>query len=243
MLYNCFGVIFLKDIGESRLTGKQKKIFTFVMIILALIFSGIIALLVGKPMIQFVRTPEKFREFVESYGIISDLTFIIMIVFQMIIAIIPGEPFEIAAGYAFGAIRGTIDCMIGFLVGSALIFLFVRKFGVRIVEVFFSIDKIKDLKFLQDSKRLNTLTFIIFLIPGTPKDLISYFIGLTDMKLSVWLLITATARIPSLITSVLGGSALGSKRYEIAVLVFIITMIVSLVGLMIYRLIKNNNKS
>ncbi len=232
----------MKEIGESKLTEKQKKIFTLVSVLLVIIFSGIIAVLVGKPLIQFVNTPEQFRAFVKSYGILSDLAFILMIVFQTVIAIIPGEPFEIAAGYAFGVIRGTVDCLIGFLLGGVLIFLFVKKFGVKVVEVFFPIEKIKGLKFLGNSKRLNTLTFLIFLIPGTPKDLLSYFIGLTDMKLSVWILITTVARIPSLITSVLGGSALGNERYKVAVVVFIVTILISGAGLLIYKFIQKKHK-
>lgn len=236
------GLICLKGNSESRLTEKQKKVFTVISIILALIFSGIIAVIVGKPMIEFVKEPDQFREFVKSYGLISDMVFILMMVFQMIIAIIPGEPFEIAAGYAFGYVRGSIDCMIAFAVGGLIVFLVVRKFGVKIVEVFFSVEKIKELKFLQNPKRLNTLTFLVFLIPGTPKDLLSYFIGLTDMKISVWLFITTVARIPSLITSILTGSALGNQKYGIAITVLIITLAVSGIGLLIYNAIKKRHK-
>lgn len=233
----------LKETLESRLNEKQRKTLTVISIILVFIFSGVIAILVGKPMIQFVGEPDKFREFVKSYGLISDLAFILMMVFQMIIAFIPGEPFEIAAGYAFGAVRGTIDCMIAFALGGALIFWIVRKLGVRVIEVFFSVEKIRSLKFLQNSKRLNTLAFIVFFIPGTPKDLLSYFIGLTDMKLSVWLFITTVARIPSLITSVLGGSALGNERYGIAILVFAVALVLSGIGLLIYRRISQRHNS
>lgn len=232
----------MKEIKESRLTEKQKKVFTAISVILALIFSGVIAVLVGKPMIEFVKEPELFREFVKSHGIISDIVFILMVVFQMIIAIIPGEPFEIAAGYAFGYIRGSIDCLIAFAVGGTIIFFAVRKFGVKIVEVFFSIEKIKELKFLQNPKKLNVLTFIIFLIPGTPKDLLLYFIGLTDMKISAWIFITTVARIPSLITSILTGSALGNQKYGIAVTVLIITLAVSGIGLLLYNTIKKRHK-
>ena len=241
MLYNIYGVIIVKEIGEGKLSAKHKKAFTLVLVILVLIFSGVIAVLVGKPLIQFVKTPEEFRAFVNGYGILSDLAFILMIVFQMIISIVPGEPFEIAAGYAFGAVRGTIDCLIGFLLGGILIFLFVKRFGVRVVEVFFPIEKIRSLKFLQDSKKLNTMSFIIFAIPGTPKDLLSYFIGLTDMKLSVWIIITTVARIPSLITSVLGGSAIGNKRYGIAAIVFVLTLLLSGVGLAVYKFIEKKH--
>ena len=231
----------MKEIKESHLSVKQKRIITGVLLVLFLVFTGVIAVLVGKPMIEFVNEPEKFRSFVKSYGILSDIIFILMLIFQMIVAFIPGEPFEIAAGYAFGYIRGTIDCLIAFAVGGVLIFLAVRKFGVKIVEVFFPIEKIRELKFLQNPKRLNTTAFIIFLIPGTPKDLLSYFVGLTDMKLSVWLFITTVARIPSLITSILTGGALGSEKYEIAIITFIITLLLSGIGILVYNKIKKRH--
>lgn len=233
----------MKEIKESRLSLKQKRIFTAISLVLVVIFTGVIAVFVGKPMIEFVNEPDMFRDFVKSRGLLGDVIFILMVVFQMIIAIIPGEPFEIAAGYAFGYIRGTIDCMIAFAIGGTIVFLAVKRFGVKIVEIFFSIEKIKELKFLQNPKRFNTTTFIVFLIPGTPKDLLSYFVGLTDMKLSVWLFITTVARIPSLITSILTGSALGNKRYGIAIAVLLITLAISAVGLLIYNRIKKRHNS
>lgn len=76
------------------------------------------------------------------------------------------------------------------------------------------------------------------MIPGTPKDILTYFIGLTPMKLSVWLLITATARIPSVITSTIGGDALGMENYKFAIIVFIITAVISIAGILIYRYIQ-----
>lgn len=231
----------MKHIYESKLSLNQRKVFTIIIIVLVILFSFLVAVIAGKPMIEFVNKPDQFRDFVDSYGVLSDIIFILMIVLQTIIAIIPGEPFEIAAGYAFGYIRGTIDCLIGFAIGGTVVFILVKKYGARILEIFFPVEKIKSLKFLQNTKRLNTLTFIVFLIPGTPKDLITYFIGLTDMKLSIWIFITTVARIPSLISSVLGGSALGNKRYEIAVLVLVVTLIISGIGILIYKKIKERN--
>ena len=131
--------------------------------------------------------------------------------------------------------EGTILCIIGCVIGSALVFLFVRRFGVKLVEVFFPREKIRSLRFLQDSRRLNLLTFIVFFIPGTPKDLLSYFIGLTDMKLGTWLLITAVARIPSIVTSTVTGDALGLKDYQFALIAFGVTLALSLAGILVYR--------
>ena len=212
----------------------KKKIYLFA-IIVALIFIAAVGYLVGKPMIEFVREPERFRAWVDSSGFVSRVIFVGMVVFQLIIALIPGEPLEMGAGYAFGAVEGTILCIIGCVIGSALVFLFVRRFGVKLVEVFFPREKIRSLRFLQDSRRLNLLTFIVFFIPGTPKDLLSYFIGLTDMKLGTWLCITAVARIPSIVTSTVTGDALGLKDYQFALIAFGVTLALSLAGILVYR--------
>ena len=212
----------------------KKKIYLFA-IIVALIFIAAVGYLVGKPMVEFVREPERFRAWVDSSGFVSRVIFVGMVIFQLIIALIPGEPLEMGAGYAFGAWEGTILCIIGCVIGSALVFLFVRRFGVKLVEVFFPREKIRSLRFLQDSRRLNLLTFIVFFIPGTPKDLLSYFIGLTDMKLGTWLFITAVARIPSIVTSTVTGDALGLKDYQFALIAFGVTLALSLAGILVYR--------
>lgn len=220
---------------RTQLTEAHKKKIYLFAIVVALIFIGAVGYLVGKPMVEFVREPERFRAWVDSSGFVSRVIFVGMVVFQLIIALIPGEPLEMGAGYAFGAVEGTILCIIGCVIGSALVFLFVRRFGVKLVEVFFPREKIRSLRFLQDSRRLNLLTFIVFFIPGTPKDLLSYFIGLTDMKLGTWLFITAVARIPSIVTSTVTGDALGLKDYQFALIAFGVTLALSLAGILVYR--------
>ena len=103
------------------------------------------------------------------------------------------------------------------------------------MELFFPKEKIENLKFLQDSRRLNLMVFLIFFIPGTPKDVLCYCVGLTKMKLPTWVLITATARIPSVITSTIGGDALGLGAHGFAAAVFAATLALSAVGLLIYK--------
>lgn len=186
-------------------------------------------------MIRFVSEPEAFREWVDSHGWFGRLAFLGMMIFQVVIAIIPGEPLELGAGYAFGAVEGTLLCIAGTTLGGIIVFLLVKTLGIRLVEGFFPIEKIRSLRFLNDPKKRNILTFIVFFIPGTPKDLLCYFVGLTDMKLPTWILISAVARIPSIITSTVSGSALGSQRYLVAVVVFTVTLAVSAIGLLIYQ--------
>ena len=223
------------DKSRRSYTEAQKKKIGIAIVFIVFVFVIAVAYFIGKPMIEFVSEPEKFRAWVDSSGFLSRIVFVGMVIVQLIIAFIPGEPLEIGAGYAFGAFEGTLLCLIGIFLGSIIVFQFVRKFGVKLVEVFFSREKILSLRFLQDSKRLNVLTFIVFFIPGTPKDLLCYFIGLTEMPLSTWILITSVARLPSVVTSTIAGDALGLKQYQFAIIVFAATLIISLLGIWIYR--------
>lgn len=220
------------------MTDKQKKIVSVIVLILFATFTFVLFRFVGIPMIRFIEDPDQYRTWIEGKGIWAQISFIAMFLFQVIVAIIPGEPLEICAGYSFGALEGTILCLVGIVLGSAVIFLLVRSLGVKLLEVFFSVDKIRSMSFLRESRKRNMLTFIIMLIPGTPKDLISYFIGLTDMKLHEWLIISTIARIPSIVTSTLGGSALAEQNYWFAAIIFIISAIISISGIMIYNKIQ-----
>ena len=99
-------------------------------------------------MLRFVSAPDQFRSWVDDQGIWSRFAFIGMMILQVFVAIIPGEPLEIGAGYAFGMPEGTLLCLAGAVIGSLLTFLFVRSFGVRAVEIFFPWDKLHSLNFL-----------------------------------------------------------------------------------------------
>ena len=203
--------------------------------VLFLVLTGVVGWYIGRPMVALAGEPERFRAWVDSHGIWGSVAFVGMMTLQVVIALIPGEPLEIAGGYAFGFWQGTFLCLLGIFIGSVLVFLLVRRFGTALVEVFFSREKIQSLRFLRQSKRRDTLLFLVLFIPGTPKDLLSYFVGLTDLKFSKWLLIAAFARIPSVATSTAGGAAVGDENYVFAGAVFAVTLVVSLLGLWLYN--------
>ena len=144
-----------------EMNDRQKKIVSMIGFAIFLIFSGLVAWYVGKPMVQFVSEPEKFREWVQGYGMWSWLLCIGMMVLQIVVAIIPGGALEIGAGYAFGPVEGSILCIVGSVIGCALVFEFVRVFGIKLIEAFFSLEKIRSLKFLHDERKRNMLIFII----------------------------------------------------------------------------------
>jgi len=160
----------------------------------------------------------------------------------VVVAFIPGEPIELAAGYAFGFVEGTLLTLAGFLLGSLLVFLLVRKFGVKLVEVFFSADKINSFSFLKNPKKTKAIAFILMLIPGTPKDFLSYFAGLTHLSLKTWMLIVAVGRLPSLITSTATGAAAGEENYILSVIMLLITLLLTVAGIVYYRVICKQQK-
>ncbi len=217
------------------MNSKKKSILLIAALLAAF---GAITLLFGEPLVRFAANPRQLRDLVDTLGPAGPLAMIGMMFLQVVVAFIPGEVFEIGAGYAFGAWYGLALCLIGTMAGSALIFLFTKKLGIRMAGNFLTVERINSLSFIRDSKRRNLLVFLLFFLPGTPKDVFTYFIGLTPMKFHTFVLLTSVARIPSVLTSTLGGDALGLQSYGTALLVFAVTGILSLAGLLIYRRIE-----
>ena len=222
---------------STPMSEKQKKWLAGSGIFLFLLLSALIFVLAGNPLIRFVQEPERFRAWVDAQGVMAPIAFMGMLILQIAVAVIPGEPLEIAAGYAFGAVEGTLLCMLGAFIGRVAVFLLVRRFGTRAVEVFFPLEKLNELKFLQNKRRMTLWVFFLFFLPGTPKDVLCYIVGLTDLPLRSWLIISAIAPFPSIVTSTIGGDALGMGNYTFAIIVFAVTLIISGLGLLAYRVI------
>lgn len=221
---------------RQELTIRQKKLLAGTGITVFLLLMLWVCWCAGRPLIRFVQEPERFRAWVDSQGPAAPALFIGMVALQVVVAIIPGEPLEIAAGYAFGAVEGTLLCLAGTFLGSMAVFFLVRRFGTRAVEIFIPLEDLRPLRFLQKSEqRLRLWVFFIFFLPGTPKDLLCYFVGLTKLPLRSWAVICLVARLPSLVTSTVGGNALGTERYLLAAVVFCATLVISSLGLLLYR--------
>lgn len=224
------------------MNDKTRKSLWLSAVAVFVLFCAVVGWFVGIPMIRLAEDPESFRIWVDRSGIWGRLAFVAMIIIQVIVALIPGEPLELAAGYAFGAFEGTILSMVGILIGSWIIFTMVRRFGVKLVEVFFSDREIRRLRFLKNPQKTKVIAFLLMLVPGTPKDFLSYFAGLTRLTTVQWLTIVAVARIPSLVTSTLTGAAAGEQNYTLAAVMTGITLLLSGAGLLYYRRLCNEQE-
>lgn len=194
----------------------------------------------------FIRTrfsdTDAIKTWVDNNYLLGMLVMTIVCALQVVIAFIPGELVEIAVGYAFGGWMGALICIVGSTIGSIVAIMLARRFGRRLVESLYSREKIDALPIINTPKKRNAMTFLLFLIPGTPKDLFTYVLGLTDMSIPLYIVLTTFARFPSIIMSTLGGGALGDSKFLHAVVIFVVAAIVSAVGYLVYLSIQQRHK-
>ena len=218
---------------ENTEYSRRRKWLTGISVGVVLVLVLLLTVFIWKWLSSF--SQEGLRDYIQSFGAASWLVFLGLQFLQVFVALIPGELLESVAGFAFGPVAGTLLCYVGVAAASVLVFALTRRFGVKLVEVFISREKINQLRFLNTEKKRNIVIFLIFFIPGTPKDLLTYFAGLTDIRLGTFLLISLVARIPSVLSSTFGGHLLGEGKYWGAVLLYGITAVVSLLGLLGYN--------
>ena len=99
---------------------KKTKQIKRILAIITIVFVILIGYFIGRPLVHFVSDPKQFRVWVNDKGIWGVLGFIGMNILQVLLAVIPGGPFEIGAGYAFGVIRGTLICDFAMTTASAV---------------------------------------------------------------------------------------------------------------------------
>lgn len=221
------------------------KIFKIILTVLVLsLFVGITIYLF--PVMKNLSTTEgqvDFKEKVDNSGIWGLLSLFGLQVAQIFLIIIPGEPIEILAGMCYGGIWGTIFIMISACIISTSIFLLVRRFGKKFVYSFCDkekVAKIENNKLFQNPKKIEMIMFVLFLIPGTPKDLLVYVAGLLPIKPIRFIIISTFARIPSIVTSTLAGENLAIGDWRMSIILYgAILILVAIIVFIINKLDKD----
>lgn len=176
-----------------------------------------------------------FEAWIDSLGFGGWLVMLGLQILQVVVAIIPGEPIEIIMGVLYGTWGGFFTCELGVLLGSVLVFWAVRLAGAPLVKAVFGEEKLNHYAFLQNTKKLETVTFILFFIPGTPKDVLTYVAGLTSISPLRFLGIAMFARVPSILSSTWGGSSLAQGKWLSTVLIFAAVGLISLAGIWAHK--------
>lgn len=213
------------------------KVFKIILAILVLtLFIGITTYLfpVMKDLSSIVGQIA-FKEKVDNSGMFGLLSLFGLQVAQIFLIIVPGEPIEILAGMCYGGFLGTIFIMVSAFIISTTIFFLVRKFGRKFVYDFCDekkVAKIENSKLFQNPKKIELIMLILFLIPGTSKDLLVYIAGLLPIKPIRFILISSLARFPSVILSTLAGENLAIGDWKMSIILYAAVLII--VGIIIF---------
>ena len=215
---------------------KEKVLKIISLILLIAIFTAItieIAPLFTNISTEQGRLNLKYK--IENMGIKGIFIIIGLMIAQIFLAILPGEPVEVLAGMCYGPFGGLIIILLGAFISTCIIFFTVKKFGRNFIYSFVSkekIDKIEKNKLFNNSKKLDIIFFILFLIPGTPKDLFVYIGGLLPVKPSRFIIIATFARIPSIISSTIAGGNIMEGNWHIIIISYALSFLLS--GIVIY---------
>ena len=199
----------------------------FILIVVLLIYLSI---KYGPEITRLVSHPKKFRDFILSYGRISSLIFILFQILQVVIAVIPGEVVQIAGGYIFGTFMGTVYSLIGIIIGYIIVFFTVRLFGFRLVKQLVSEKDLQKFYKLINSPGSEFVIFLLFFLPGIPKDVLVYICGLTPVKPVQFFIIVIAARIPAMVGASFIGANIQRENYYMAIAITIISCILFVLG-------------
>ncbi|MCI9247293.1 MAG: TVP38/TMEM64 family protein [Clostridia bacterium] len=220
--------------------SKKTKIFKLILLGIVLgIAIGVTAYLI--PVIKELGTPEgqqAFQTRINDSGVLGVLMLFGLQFAQIFLFIIPGEPIEILAGVCYGSIWGTVFIMISAAIISAFIYLLVHKLGRKFIYDFVSkekIEKIENNKVFQNPKTIRFLIFILFFIPGTPKDLLTYIAALLPIKPMEFIIISTIARFPSVISSTWAGASLLEGKWQASLLIYGVTFLIVAIVVIIMR--------
>jgi uncharacterized membrane protein YdjX (TVP38/TMEM64 family) len=200
-------------------------------ILAGLVLGVILYLLYALGLIDYFTDRQRLMNFIKEHRTYAAFIFIGLQVLQVIAAPVPGEVTGFVGGIFFGAGAGILYSTIGLTIGSWIAFMLARLAGRPLVEMVVKAETIKRYDYVMKHKGL-FLAFLMFLIPGFPKDILCYLLGLGHMGQRDFLLVSTTGRLLGTTLLTLGGALFRDRRYwalstlvGISLLLILLTMI------------------
>lgn len=228
----------MKKINKAKIMKLIALITTIAILVIATIYMI--------PIIKQINTPEgqtQFKGKITNSGITGMLILFGLELAQVVLAILPGEPVELLAGICFGPIWGTIFLMVSVFIVTAMIYFFVKKYGRDFIYEFFpkeKVNKVENSKLFKDPQKIEVVMALLFLIPGTPKDLLVYIGGLLPIKTSRFLALSTLLRFPSIISSTIAGDKLLEGQWKVSILAYVITFAITAIVIFVVNKFDKN---
>lgn len=219
-----------------------KTTLTIIIVVILGIFFWKIA-----PFIKDLSTTKgqiAFKNKINSMGFAGILLLFSLQILQILLVVLPGEPFEVLAGMCYGTWGGWLFITLSVFITTTIIFFSVRKLGQKYLYNFFKkekVEKIMNSKLLKNETNLEIILCLVFLLPGTPKDLFVYLGGLLPVKPLRFILIATLVRFPSVITSTMVGANISNGNWKISLIIYLVTFTVTAIFMIMLK-VKDKNK-
>lgn len=178
---------------------------------------------------RFYSSRKEVGAFLKAYGPYAPLVFILLQALQVVLAPIPGEATGFLGGYLFGTSLGFAYSTLGLTLGSALAFALGRRLGLPLVKRLVSEQHYHKFDFLARTGG-EMVTFMLFLIPGFPKDILCLLLGVSPIPFGVFLIITTIGRMPGTWLLSVQGAKVRSAHYLEFILFLILAAFAGIVA-------------
>lgn len=176
-------------------------------------------------LIQFFKDKNQIIHFIKTSPY-NELVFIALQIFQVVIAVIPGEISGFIGGYLYGPLLGTLYSTIGLTIGSWLAFMLARFFGEPLLERAVKKEVFEKFNHFMEHKGL-LVSFLLFLIPGFPKDYLCYIMGVSRIPTLTFIIISTVGRFFGTMMLSISGNIAREEKYALLTIVAIATIVVS----------------
>ncbi|NFA61484.1 TVP38/TMEM64 family protein [Clostridium sporogenes] len=179
-----------------------------------------------------LKDPKNIKNIILSYGNYGIVVFLLFQIIQVVAFFIPGEVIQISGGYIYGTLFGSIYSLIGITLGSVFVFLLSHIYGRPLVH---KIICKKDLKFfdrLLNIGSIKLIVFLLYLIPGIPKDALGYICGISDIKFKDFFVLSTLGRIPGVLASTYFGANIHSGNKSVLIIVGVVSSLLFIIGVL-----------
>lgn len=190
-----------------------RSVLKFILLIIFVIGIPLLLYFTNKEFLDTFSSVDEFSTYLKSFGKTANMIYLAVQITQVVIAVIPGTILEMCSGYLFGAGIGICYTILGCFIGTVIDYWISRYLGHDFVKLFIKEEDIIKYQNILNSRKGILPCFIIYLIPGLPKDIVNFIAGISGMKFSYFIVTCMIGRLPGLIGSVLMGSTLGSSNY------------------------------
>ena len=211
---------------------RKNRIFAavkFIILIGIVIGIPLYIYLFHKDVLSGFKSIDDVVAFLRNYRNLSVPAYFAAEILQIVVSVLPGQLFQMAAGYLFGFVPGLIYTFIGAVLGTLITFVLARVLGSDAVHLMLGEERSKHYMALLNSRKAYMITFLIYLIPGIPKDTVCYVAGVSEMRMLPFVIISVAGRMPAMAASVIFGAMYMKHDYTGMIIVAVIVAVIVLI--------------